>query len=114
MNSFLARVTKEGIAPLERYAVLVADKALEERQVDDRAGSEEGKLDVLLAAAGVWMVVMGEELWGRLGGEGDGAISRDRWELWKRRFVFMSRREGLDISSRELAAEAEAVMQRAA
>lgn len=111
MNSFLARITKERIAGLERYAVWVADKALEERQVDDGAGTEMWKLEVLVAAAGVWMVVMGEELWARLG---ESEIKRERWELWKRRFQFMSRRGGMKISSRELAAEGEAVMQRAA
>lgn len=111
MNSFLARITKEKIAGLERYAIWVTDKALEERQVDDRAGTEIWKLEVLLAAAGVWMVVMAEELWERLG---ESEIKRERWELWKKRFFFMSRRGGLEISSRELASEGVAVMQRAA
>lgn len=112
LNSFLARITKERICGLEEYAVSVTDKAMEERHVDDWSGSGKGKLDVLVAAAGVWMIVMGEELWERL--SGNQSIDRERWERWKRRFAFMSMMEDLDISSRELAAEGGAVMQRAA
>lgn len=80
-------------------------------------------MDVFLAAAGVWMVVMGEEMWGFLlagdKGKGKGEGERgselwERWQFWKRRFLFMSHREDLSVASRELAAEADAVMQRAA
>ena len=94
---------------MEECAVLVADRGLE-WQVDDWSGSEKGKLDVLVAGAGVWMIVMGEELWERLGGR----IGKDRWDRWKKRLQYMSRREELVISSRELAATGVAVMQRAA
>jgi hypothetical protein len=77
----------------------------------------EERLDVLLAGAGVWMVVMGEEMWGFLGagegGKGGGEVW-ERWQFWKRRFLFMSHREDLSVASRELAAEAEAVMERVA
>jgi hypothetical protein len=56
-------------------------------------------------------------MWGFLGagegGKGGGEVW-ERWQFWKRRFLFMSHREDLSVASRELAAEAEAVMERVA
>lgn len=113
LNSFLARVSKEKIATgLEDLGVSNISSALEVRQ---EAGD---RLDALLAAAGVWMVVMGEEIWGFLltssESESERADVYERWQFWKRRFLFMSHRVDLSVDSRELVAEAEAVMQRAA
>lgn len=113
LNAFLARATKDGllVPGLQDLGIANAREALEMRQ------EPEERLDVLLAGAGVWMVVMGEEMWGFLAaGEGDkgGDDVWERWQFWKRRFLFMSHREDLSVASRELAAEAEAVMERVA
>ncbi|RMJ26436.1 hypothetical protein PHISP_02708 [Aspergillus sp. HF37] len=116
LNAFLARATKDGllVPGLQDLGIANAREALEMRQ------EPEERLDVLLAGAGVWMVVMGEEIWGFLR-EGEGAEDKrgggnvwERWQFWKRRFLFMSHREDLSVASRELAAEAEAVMGRVA
>lgn len=109
LNAFLARATKDGllVPGLQDLGIANAREALEMRQ------EPEERLDVLLAGAGVWMVVMGEEMWDFLGGKGGGEVW-ERWQFWKRRFLFMSHREDLSVASRELAAEAEAVMERVA
>lgn len=94
----------------------MTELALEERQGLNR-------LDALLGSAGVWMIVMGEEIWSWLsrktqqkdgGGEEERRELLRKWQFWKTRFVFLSRREDLALSSREFASEAEAVMNRAA
>lgn len=112
LNSFLARATKEQVVRFEELSVELVELALEERQGLNR-------LEALLASAGVWMVVMGEEVWGWLSSRTKKGAAEERelvrkWQFWKERFIFLSRRENLAISSRELASEAEAVMNRAA
>ncbi|KAA8649188.1 uncharacterized protein ATNIH1004_005083 [Aspergillus tanneri] len=92
-----------------------------------RDSSESTKLNVYVASAAIWSVIMGEELWERVGLKIEspvglsldppdfpprGHISKDRWRMWIDRFQFMSLREDLRISTRELAAEAAAVMLR--
>ncbi|KAH8428832.1 uncharacterized protein LDX57_006511 [Aspergillus melleus] len=89
--------------------------------------TEAVKLNVYVAAAALWAVIMGEELWERQGQKVEspvglslepvpqvpaGKISKPRWRMWIDRFQFMSLREDLRISTRELAAEAAAVMLR--
>lgn len=89
--------------------------------------AEAMKLNVYVAAAALWAVIMGEELWERQGQKVEspvglslepvpevpvGKISKSRWRMWIDRFQFMSLREDLRISTRELAAEAAAVMLR--
>lgn len=111
--SFLARLTKEGILsePFERVGISLARQALQKETEDVEM------LDKFVARAGVWMVVLAEEIWGFLvarverGEEEEGELARV-WELWMTRFLFMSHREDLSVQTRELASEAEAVMQR--
>lgn len=89
--------------------------------------AEAVKLNVYVAAAALWAVIMGEELWERQGQKVEspvglslepvpeipaGKISKPRWQMWIDRFQFMSLREDLRMSTRELAAEAAAVMLR--
>ncbi|KAF7115210.1 hypothetical protein CNMCM5793_001637 [Aspergillus hiratsukae] len=94
------------------------------------------KMAVFVSCAAIWALVMGEELWERRGGtsqeefpvglslspresvapqdqvHGEAAVSKSRWQMWIDRFQFLSLAEDLDIKSRELAAEAAAVMRR--
>ena len=78
-----------------------------------------------VAAAGVWVIIMGEELWARKGekksekeeaesgvrAKGD-VITKERWKLWIEKFEFLSCREDLDIDTRELAAQGAAILMR--
>ncbi|KAL4889674.1 hypothetical protein BDV59DRAFT_185971 [Aspergillus ambiguus] len=89
-----------------------------------RARLEATRLNVYVAAAALWAIIMGEELWQRRGEEGGeegggpsataqiGRISKRRWNMWIDRLRFLSLREDLTVSTRELAAEAAAVMVR--
>ncbi|KAL5363936.1 hypothetical protein BJX96DRAFT_156471 [Aspergillus floccosus] len=99
-----------------------------------RARLEATRLNVYVAAAALWAIIMGEELWQRRGEEVEspvglstsppsssppasstsqiGRISKRRWNMWIDRLRFLSLREDLTISTRELAAEAAAVMVR--
>ncbi|KAG2420613.1 hypothetical protein HFD88_000226 [Aspergillus terreus] len=99
-----------------------------------RARLEATRLNVYVAAAALWAIIMGEELWQRRGEEVEspvglstsppsaatspsptsqiGKISKSRWNMWIDRLRFLSLREDLTISTRELAAEAAAVMMR--
>ena len=123
LSSFLARASKDRVlARLDVIPVHMLESALEERQRTDRAHSETEKLDLLLPAAGVWMVVMGEEIWARRGEIGvvdidipgwDGLNER-RWGFWMERLLFMSCREDLSLLAREFASEGRAVMARVA
>lgn len=82
-----------------------------------RARLEATRLNVYVAAAALWAIVMGEELWQRRGEEDEspaqvGRISKRRWQMWIDRLQFLCLRQDLTISTRELAAEAAAVMRR--
>lgn len=98
------------------------------------------KMAVFVSCAAIWALVMGEELWERRGespqeefpvglslspressresdatrdqGHREAAVSKSRWQMWIDRFQFLSLAEDLDIKTRELAAEAAAVMRR--
>lgn len=95
------------------------------------------KMAVFVSCAAIWALIMGEELWERRheteefpvglslsppqreSGAGAGAagetavtVSKSRWQMWIDRFQFLSLAEDLDIKTRELAAEAAAVMRR--
>lgn len=98
------------------------------------------KMAVFVSCAAIWALVMGEELWERRGenpqeevsvglslspressrgsdatrdqDQGQTAVSKSRWQMWIDRFQFLSLAEDLDIKTRELAAEAAAVMRR--
>ncbi|KAB8267954.1 hypothetical protein BDV30DRAFT_243835 [Aspergillus minisclerotigenes] len=133
--AFLALITKERIVGLEDIGVVVLREALEERHdslpstdgADDRKIDEATRLNVFVAAAAIWAVIMGEELWERMGQEDEcpvglslgpapkqliGTIPKRRWEMWIARLQFLSLREDLKLCTRELAAEAAAVMMR--
>ncbi|KAF7618413.1 hypothetical protein F9C07_2282075 [Aspergillus flavus] len=133
--AFLALITKERIVGLEDIGVVVLREALEERHdslpstdgADDSKIDEATRLNVFVAAAAIWAVIMGEELWERMGQEDEcpvglslgpapkqliGTIPKRRWEMWIARLQFLSLREDLKICTRELAAEAAAVMMR--
>ncbi|KAE8376528.1 hypothetical protein BDV26DRAFT_234176 [Aspergillus bertholletiae] len=133
--AFLALVTKEQIAALESIGVVVLREALEERHdslpstegTEDQKADEATRLNVFVAAAAIWAVIMGEELWERMGQTDEcpvgltlgpapkqliGKIPKRRWESWINRLQFLSLREDLKICTRELAAEAAAVMMR--
>ncbi|KAK1139577.1 hypothetical protein N8T08_000650 [Aspergillus melleus] len=121
---------------LDAVAVRMLKGALEQEQqaAEEEAQRKETaqiteavKLNVYVAAAALWAVIMGEELWERQGQKVEspvglslepvpqvpaGKISKPRWRMWIDRFQFMSLREDLRISTRELAAEAAAVMLR--
>ena len=91
---------------------------------------EATKLNVYVACAALWAIIMGEELWERKGdkvgsvvgitvtrGNRRQSLFREgiplrRWEMWTNRLEFLSRREDLRIETRELAAEGAAVMRR--
>ncbi|KAF9887612.1 hypothetical protein FE257_009825 [Aspergillus nanangensis] len=92
-----------------------------------RTRVEAKRLNVYVAAAALWAIIMGEELWQRRGEDEEspiglsltpapephiGRISKRRWRMWIDRLQFLSQREDLTISTRELAAEAAAVMLR--
>ena len=129
LNAFLAHVARLGImAGMETLGVHALRHALEQRHADDVKGkfqaNEARKMEAFVAAAAVWGVVLGEVLWERKGegesrrksedgvqAKGD-AINRQRWKLWIERLLFMSCREDLDIGTRELAAQAAAIMGR--
>jgi hypothetical protein len=93
------------------------------------------KMAVFVSCAAIWALIMGEELWERrheteefpvglslspsqresgAGAAGETAVtvSKSRWQMWIDRFQFLSLAEDLDIKTRELAAEAAAVMRR--
>ncbi|KAF7178630.1 hypothetical protein CNMCM7691_007444 [Aspergillus felis] len=91
------------------------------------------KMAVFVSCAAIWALVMGEELWERRheteefpvglslspshresGAAGAAAptVSKSRWQMWIDRFQFLSLADDLDIKTRELAAEAAAVMRR--
>lgn len=128
LNAFLAHVSRREIAGgMERFGVFALRHALEQRHKDDTKGKvvvkEARKVEAFVAAAGVWVIIMGEELWARKGEKGrrdsesgmqakGDAISRERWKLWIERLQFLSCREDLNVDTRELAAQGAAVMMR--
>lgn len=127
LNAFLAQVTLKEIAGLETTGVFALRHALEQQHKDDVKGkfkaNEPRKVEAFMAAAGVWVVVMGEELWARKGEKGrrdsdsgvqakGDVINKERWKLWVERLRFLSCREDLSIATRELAAQAAAIMMR--
>lgn len=119
LSSLLARASKERVlSGLDAIPVHVLETALEERQATDRRHSETERLDVLLPAAGVWMVVMGEEIWARrgeievVGIPGWTGLNERRWGFWMERLLFMSCWEDLSLLAREFASEGRAVMAR--
>ncbi|KAE8145276.1 hypothetical protein BDV25DRAFT_170669 [Aspergillus avenaceus] len=135
--AFVALITKEKVVGLETVGIRMIRWALEERH-DSKAlassrsrdvgkGDEATRLNVFVAAAAIWAVVMGEELWERMGENTElqvglsldpapqlpmGKIPKQRWEMWIDRLRFLSLCEDLKICTRELAAEAAAVMLR--
>ncbi|PLB54361.1 hypothetical protein P170DRAFT_373340 [Aspergillus steynii IBT 23096] len=133
--AFLALCARDQIGGLDAVAVRMLKGALEEEAAAAAAAKEREKgqiaeavkLNVYVAAAALWAVIMGEELWERQGQTVEspvglslepvpeipaGKISKPRWRMWIDRFQFMSLREDLRMSTRELAAEAAAVMLR--
>jgi hypothetical protein len=92
------------------------------------------KMAVFVSCAAIWALIMGEELWERrrateespvglslspsppresgAAGPAAATVSKSRWQMWIDRFQFLSLAEDLDIKTRELAAEAAAVMRR--
>lgn len=110
-NGFLARARKEKIIvdPFERLAISLCRTALQKDEEDEKM------LNALVSGAGVWMLVLGEEVWAFMYETGEEVEEiKSHWGLWKTRFLFMSHREELSIQARELAAEAGAIMQRVA
>ncbi|OJJ87128.1 DUF3632 domain-containing protein [Aspergillus glaucus CBS 516.65] len=129
LNAFLAHVTRRDIADMGRVGIFELRHALEQRHKDDTKGDvpvkEARKVRAFVAAAGVWVIIMGEELWARKGekkSEKEGAesgvrakgdvITKERWKLWIEKFEFLSCREDLDIDTRELAAQGAAILMR--
>lgn len=128
LNAFLAHVTKRDIADMGQVGIFELRHALEQRHKDDTKGKvpvkEAQKVRAFVAAAGVWVIIMGEELWARKGekkseegaesgvrAKGD-VITKERWKLWIEKFEFLSCREDLDIDTRELAAQGAAILMR--
>ncbi|KAL2836243.1 hypothetical protein BJY01DRAFT_222233 [Aspergillus pseudoustus] len=82
-----------------------------------------------IAAAALWMIIMGEELYARIreqererdsrvgtgsvkgGGGRSGGIAHE-WETWTARLQYLSLRDDLSLEARECAAEGAAVMRR--
>ena len=129
LNAFLAHVARRQLVELDKMGVFALRHALEQPHKDDVKGkfqaNEARKLEAFVAAAGIWAVIMGEALWERKGEKGgqrkgsqDGiqakgdVINKQRWKLWIERLQFMSCREDLNIGTRELAAQAAAIMGR--
>ena len=126
LNAFLAHVTRRKIAGMEQIGIFELRHALEQRHKDDTKGNmpvkEARKVKTFVAAAAVWVIIMGEELWARKGekksetesgvrAKGD-VITRERWKLWVEKLEFLSCRDDLDIDTRELAAQAAAILMR--
>ncbi|ODM22334.1 hypothetical protein SI65_03180 [Aspergillus cristatus] len=129
LNAFLAHVTKREIAGMEHIGIFELRHALEQRHKDDTKGKvpvkEARKVQTFVAAAGVWVIIMGEELWARKGekkgeeGEAESevrakgdVITKERWKLWVEKLRFLSCRDDLDIDTRELAAQGAAILAR--
>ena len=137
LNAFLAHVARRRIADLDRMAVFALREGLErQHKSDDGEGRNGGrfratearKLDAVVSTAGIWALILGEELWVRLGEgqntaaaaaaaaagvSGNDVIPQKRWDTWVERFQFLSCREDLALGTRELAAQAVAIMKRA-
>lgn len=129
LNAFLAHVARRRIADIDKMGVFALREGLERQHKGDGDGDGDGdgrfratearKLDAFVSTAGVWALIMGEELWARLGegqnptaASGD-VISSKRWDTWVERFQFLSCREDLQLGTKELAAQAVAIMKRA-
>ncbi|KAI9923994.1 hypothetical protein ASPWEDRAFT_23328 [Aspergillus wentii DTO 134E9] len=118
LHAFLAVITKRRLVGLEDLAISALKQALEVPYYKDKEGWA-AVLEVYVTVAGIWAIIMGEELYERKKGEDDehkkdqeGAISKKRWEYWIERLRFVSLWEDLNIGAREVAAEAAAVMHR--
>lgn len=124
LNAFLAHVARRRVADLDKMGVFALREGLERQHKGDAdsggrfKASEARKLDAFVSTAGVWALIVGEELWARLG-EGQNAttaagdvISKKRWDLWVEKFQFLSCRDDLELGTRELAAQAVAIMKR--
>lgn len=127
VNAFVAAITKKGLDDFCLYAIWVMRDALEDHHED--ASTSYGfvtvamKLNALVPAAAVWVLVMGKELLekddsvpsnpsqGEPSWKGTNAVCKDRWRFWKARFQGLSRREDLMSETKEIAAEAFARME---
>ncbi|PKX93164.1 DUF3632 domain-containing protein, partial [Aspergillus novofumigatus IBT 16806] len=117
LHAFLAFITKERIVRLEDVGIHILRVALE-RGTGTGTGVGVG-MAIFVSCAAIWALIMGEELWERRHeteefpvGLSRSPLQRDRWQMWIDRFQFLSLAEDLDIKTRELAAEAAAVMRR--
>lgn len=124
LNAFLAHVARRQIADLDKMGVFALREGLERQHKDDGdtgrfRATEAQKANTFVSIAGVWALIMGEELWARLGeGQNPQVAERDviatkRWDSWVERLQYFSCREDLKLSTKELAAQAAAIMKRA-
>jgi hypothetical protein len=134
LNSFFARITREGLRDFWMYCIWGMRDALEEELKDDgpddahRPGTAVQKYDALVPAAASWVFVLGEELYEKeedrsptnpnqgnsaRGGalwKGKPEFSKERWAFWKKRFGEVSEMEEVSEETRNVAKQAVDVM----
>ncbi|TFK54220.1 hypothetical protein OE88DRAFT_1723942 [Heliocybe sulcata] len=111
VNAFIARLTNACIADFLLYAIWSVRPVLEEDEVST------AELDMLVPAAAVWFLYLGERIHEsdeEYGGPGRGGtvwtgkkgFCKERWQLWKERMAIISQNTGISVDTRDIANEA--------
>ncbi|KAI4649572.1 hypothetical protein J4E93_003892 [Alternaria ventricosa] len=124
MLYFYALITRENVANFWTYCIWEMRSALETPHKDDSKGTAIQKYNAFIPSAAVWIFAMGKQVYERdqdltpkkategnpgSGGplwEGRAEFSKQRWALWKKRFVELAEMEGLTEEVRGIAKEA--------
>ena len=124
MLYFYALITRENIRNFWIYCIWEMRNALETPHEDDANGTAIQKYNSFIPSAAVWIFSMGKQVYDReqdltpkKANEGDpgsggplwkgrAEFSKQRWALWKKRFVELAEREGLTEEVRGIAKEA--------
>lgn len=131
LNFFFARITDKGLEDLSLFAIWAMRQALETSPEDELPKAAAQSYDAYTPAAAVWILGMGPILWRKeedltptdskqgnpaRGGDlwkGKAEFSKERWALWKERFVAIAKMNEVSEKTRSLAKDAVEQMERA-
>lgn len=130
MNFFYARVTQKDIQDLSLYAIFALRTALETPPEDDEESTAAQKYDAHVPAATAWILGYGHDIFRKeqdlspsdpkqgnpaRGGplfKGTPGFNKERWALWKERFVAIAEMQDVKENTRIAAMDAIEGMER--
>lgn len=130
LNFFYARITQRKIQDLSLYAIFALRTALETPLDDDAESTVAQQCDANVPAAAAWILGCGHDLFRKeqdlspsdpkqgnpaRGGalwKGTPGFNKERWALWKERFVVVADMQGVQESTRTVARDAVEGMER--